>query len=92
MCFLHAQKAFTFTIYNLIFLKIEFIVKFIGYHPVEHHHFIIKDELSNYSRYSWKIMDRFNPGTEFPSDFSLIKVHFDTFNIISIVLKCELEI
>jgi len=49
-------------------------VTFHAYHKIEEHHALLSQALSNFSQDSWKVIERQNSGSDFPSDFSVIKV------------------
>lgn len=60
-------------IYNIIVL-IEFIVTFTGYYSTEAREGFIRAALQGIE--GWSILVRSNPGQQYPSDFSLVKVRY----------------
>ena len=56
-------------------LYVEYIVVFNGYYSTSARSVFVRDALSS-ALDSWKIIPRHNPASDYPSDFSLVKVRF----------------
>ena len=56
-------------------LYVEYIVVFNGYYSASARSVFVRDALSS-ALDSWKIIPRHNPASDYPSDFSLVKVRF----------------
>ena len=67
------ETLFFMTVLPLIF--VEYIVSFTGYYSTHERGSLIKDALVNIST-SLKELERDNPASRFPSDFSLVEVYF----------------
>lgn len=56
------------------FSYIEFIVTFDGYYNNKKRHSIVVDALKHFKGNTWKEVERSNPASDFPSDFTVLQV------------------
>ncbi|XP_066916313.1 membrane-bound transcription factor site-1 protease-like [Clytia hemisphaerica] len=68
--------------YNIAIVPNEFIVKFSGYHNTDQYYPLLTNLLAKFSQKSWKVVERSNPGSQYPSDFSLLKIWNETDDIL----------
>lgn len=64
--------------YKIAIIQNEFIVTFHKYHKVDDHFRFLQAALVKFSSNSWKLIERENPGSRFPSDFSVIRILNET--------------
>jgi len=77
------DERFDFKISNV---KNEYIVSFTGYYSTHERGSLIKDALANIST-SWKELQRDNPASRYPSDFSLVEITQNAPLVISTLFK-----
>jgi len=64
--------------YQASIVQNEFIVSLKGYHDKARRHNIMIDALKRFKKGSWREMERSNPASDFPSDFTVLQIHNDT--------------
>ena len=62
----------------------EYIVAFDGYYSTSIRHEYVKSALETTALQKWKIMARNNPASDYPSDFSLVKVGWLSHGFVSV--------